>query len=60
MQPKIDGYYIMGRYTSVAWYPATAKTEAERMATVLNYRGGQTYRVEPDYRREANVKVKQT
>lgn len=44
-EPK--GYYVMGRYTSVAWFKS--RQEAENLARVLNYRGGTIYYVSWDY-----------
>lgn len=41
---RVGGFYVMGRYTSVAWF---AKREAaEALAVRLNARGGAHYRVE--------------
>lgn len=39
------GFYVMGRYTSVAWFATRA--DADALALRLNYSGGATYRVEP-------------
>ena len=55
---KLDGYYVMGRYTSVAWYPPHQRKQAEKIAKFLSQYGGAEYRVEPDYRRNANVSIK--
>lgn len=49
-EPK--GYYVMGKYQSVAWYPAHKKDEAEKHIKQLNYRGGADYKLEPDYGKE--------
>jgi len=40
-QQSVSGWFIMGKYTSVAWFlnRKAAENEAERM----NYRGGQHY-----------------
>jgi len=40
------GYYVMGRYTSVAWF--VNRADAERVAASLNARGGRSH-VEPSY-----------
>lgn len=37
------GYYVMSRYTSVAW--CQNKEDAEKLARYLNYSGGTNYRV---------------
>ena len=55
---KVDGYYVMGRYTSVAWYPAHQREQAEKVAEFLSQYGGADFKVEPDYRRSANVSIK--
>lgn len=49
-EPK--GFYIMGKYQSVAWYPAHKKEEAEKHVKQLNYRGGTDYRLEPDFEKK--------
>lgn len=40
------GWYVMSKYTSVAWYPT--REEAVKVATQLNYRGGTIYTVVSD------------
>jgi hypothetical protein len=40
----MQGFYVMGRYTSVAWF--ALRTDAEAWCKQLNYRGGTLYRVE--------------
>lgn len=44
MKNGAGGYYVMGGYTSVAWFPTEA--EAQKLCRQLNYRGGTHYRVE--------------
>ena len=39
------GFYIMGRYTSCAWFLRRADADAE--CKRMNYRGGTHYRVVP-------------
>lgn len=39
------GYYVMGRFTSVAWF--LRREDAESLARRLNYRGGTDYKVQP-------------
>lgn len=46
---KIEGYYVMGRNQSVAWFKTREAAEAE--AKRMNYRGGTHYTVEPSYAR---------
>lgn len=45
VKAPVLGYYVMGRYTSVAWF--LTRPEAEAYCKHLNYRGGTVYRVEP-------------
>ena len=40
------GYYIIGQYTSVAWYKD--KSEADKECQRMNYRGGTIYKVVSD------------
>ena len=40
----VTGYYIMGKYTSCAWYAKKADAEAE--CKRMNYCGNTCYRVE--------------
>ena len=41
----MSGFYVMGRYTSVAWF--RTREEADRECARLNYRGGFVYYVVP-------------
>jgi hypothetical protein len=49
LQRQVNGYYIMGRYTSCAWFKS--REDAEKECKRMNYRGGYVYRVEPSYSR---------
>lgn len=40
-----QGFYIVGRHTSVAWFPH--REEAETECSQMNQRGGTCYRVQP-------------
>ena len=44
--PAPLGWYVWGRYTSVAWFLNEA--DAIACATQMNYRGGTHYTVRPD------------
>lgn len=43
-KPAPQGYFVMGRYTSCAWF--LLEPDAEALAKYLNYRGGCVYYVE--------------
>jgi hypothetical protein len=40
-----NGFYVMGQYQSVAWHKQ--RKQAQRLADLMNMRGGCVYRVEP-------------
>lgn len=42
----MKGYYVMGRYNSVAWF--ANHEQAERCCQQLNYRGGTNYYIEEE------------